>query len=50
MTGENNPNYKGKETVICDNCKKKFEKYIKNDGKLDDYNSFNFLLCDNILN
>ena len=49
MTGENNPNYKGKETVICDNCKKKYEKYIKNDGKLDDYNSFNFLLCDNIL-
>ena len=30
-------------------CEKLIEKYIKNDGKLDDYNSFNFLLCDNIL-
>lgn len=26
MTGENNPNYKGKEKVICNNCGKEFER------------------------
>ena len=26
MFGENNPNYKGKKKIICDNCQKEFER------------------------
>lgn len=26
MTGESNPNYKGKQKVVCSNCNKEFER------------------------